>query len=150
MDDIPVVKLPDDEDIRVRFERVRAELADVKMPELPNVEDATTGRSPDLTHLDQQFEELDQRVTESKTKREGVQAAKQKLQLSDQQSSRGLGLGLAIAYMIIGLPLAGVAIGWLIDRQLHTNSWKGILTVVGLGIGITMTVLYQNRLNKKD
>ena len=150
MDDIPVVKLPDDEDIRVRFERVRAELADVKMPELPNVEDATTGRSPDLTQLDQQFEELDQRVTESKTKREGVQAAKQKLQLSDQQSSRGLGLGLAIAYMIIGLPLAGVAIGWLIDRQLHTNSWKGILTVVGLGIGITMTVLYQNRLNKKD
>ncbi len=145
----PVLKLRDDEDIRTRFERVRQELSHMPLPETQDLEMPPSGGSPELTKLDEELRILDQRAQAGKAIRDNQAKVKLKENLSDQSSARGLGLGLAMAYMIIGLPMAGVAIGWVIDNQLHTTIWKGILAVVGLAIGLAMTIQYQNRTNGK-
>ena len=149
-DSTPLIKLPEDEDIRTRFERVREELAEMKLPDLPADGPSSPSKTPELAKLDEELRLLDARASESKSLRDNAHAAKVKAGVTDQMNSRGLGLGLSIAYMIIGLPMAGVAVGWFLDRQLHTSFWKGILAVSGLTIGLAMTVMYQNRMNRKD
>jgi hypothetical protein len=51
-------------------------------------------------------------------------------------SARGLAFGLAIATSIIGLPIGGFAIGWLIELQGGDPQWKLWLGGGGAVLGI--------------
>jgi F0F1-type ATP synthase assembly protein I len=52
------------------------------------------------------------------------------------EGARGLALGLTIAYAILGLPMFGFVVGWVVDRQLDSQFWAGALTLVGAIGGI--------------
>ncbi len=64
----------------------------------------------------------------------------------DTDVSRGLGTGLSAAYAIIGLPLVGAGVGWLIDRAVGTTFIVVIGVVGGLVGGIFHAVQLSNRL----
>lgn len=73
--------------------------------------------------------------------RQAVRQAEQDLRAAKEaQDHRGLGLGLTIAYTIIGVPLAGAGIGWLSNGATGSDGWipigTGIGAVLGLGLAI--------------
>lgn len=73
----------------------------------------------------------------------------------DASSYLGLGVGLSVAYTLIGMALAGWGVGWLIDRNSGTTSnlGQGLGTLVGamfgLAAGIFTIIKAQNRNDKK-
>ncbi len=67
---------------------------------------------------------------------------------TDPETARSLGLGLSIAYTIIGAPLAGAFIGWLVDKYAGTTNGKGIGVMVGAAVGLLMAFLMMSRTNK--
>jgi len=63
----------------------------------------------------------------------------------DAESYRGLGVGLTIAYTILGFPMLGIGIGWLIDRNNPGGSAMGIGAIVGSFVGVGAAVWMLNR-----
>jgi F0F1-type ATP synthase assembly protein I len=73
--------------------------------------------------------------------------AEQELRTTGEQT-KGLGLGLTAAYLVVGVPLLFALVGWLIDRSIRSSLWIGILTTIGAVLGITMMVITINRANQ--
>jgi len=63
------------------------------------------------------------------------------------EAARGLGVGLSIAYTILGVPLVGLAIGWALDSHYQSNVFKGLGTVSGAVLGIILAFWMMNRQN---
>lgn len=61
------------------------------------------------------------------------------------EGGRNLGKGLQIAYAIIGVPLVGFGIGWLIDNQTGGTQAKGIATILGSAIAIWYAIKSANK-----
>lgn len=101
--------------------------------------------------IDAEFEErmrkLEAKVQESKAVRESEQREKKRQLASDRESARGLGVGLSIAYTIIGLPLFGYGVGYLIDNATGGDAAKGIAMMIGAVAGIGMAFVILNRQN---
>lgn len=102
--------------------------------------------------IDAEFEErmrkLEERVQESKTVREALQRETKRQLQSERESARGLGIGLSIAYTIIGLPLFGYGVGYLIDQSTGGQAAKGIAMMIGAIAGIAMAFVMLNRQEK--
>ena len=58
-----------------------------------------------------------------------------------------MGVGLAAAYAIIGLPLAGALLGWLGDNAAGT---KNVFTMVGVLLGGIVGVMHAVRLSNRQ
>lgn len=117
------------------------------------IADAAAEHRENVSGIQSEFDEQ-MRALEAKTDlvRGALQkkeAEQQRLTITNAASSRGLGLGLQIAYTIIGLPLVGILVGYFLDRSQGTHLWTGLLAVVGLGGGIALTVMFMNRTNGK-
>lgn len=101
--------------------------------------------------IDAEFEErmrkLEAKVEESKTVREAQQRESKRQMASDRESARGLGVGLSVAYTIIGLPLFGYGVGYLIDNSTGGEAAKGIAMMIGAVAGIGMAFVILNRHN---
>src|SRR6476659_90153 len=80
---------------------------------------------------------LEERLQRLKDEREGKKAMELKMTNTTAEDSRGLGVGLSIAYTFIGMPLLGALVGWLLDRALKTTFLVGLCTIVGVVIGLT-------------
>lgn len=95
--------------------------------------------------LDPEFEKrlqtVESKALEHKRKRETVAAQESKRMASDSESTRGLGVGMTVAYAILGMPLLGAAVGWLIDQRIGTSLWQGIFMLLGAVAGIAFTVI---------
>ncbi|MBL8064904.1 MAG: AtpZ/AtpI family protein [Chthonomonadaceae bacterium] len=57
------------------------------------------------------------------------------------EGGRNLGLGLQIAYAILGVPIVFFGVGWLIDRQVGGTLWQGLLTIFGAAIAVWYAVI---------
>ncbi len=105
-------------------------------------------------HMDQleseyteKFDEISQRVNQAKATREKKQAqASQKLE-KENEANKGLGYGLAIAYAVMGMPLAGLGVGYLLDKAFGTQSLQAICAGLGFILGMGYVVILSKRLN---
>ncbi len=104
--------------------------------------------------FDAEFEErlgkLHDKANLAKEIAEGKKREQQRNFASERETARGLGFGLTIAYTIIGLPLAGLFIGWLIDRSLGTTMAKGIGVIVGAALGMVMALVMLAKTNQNS
>jgi F0F1-type ATP synthase assembly protein I len=91
------------------------------------------------------LKELEARTEKAKVAREAAIAKDKRSARDDQKNSKGLGLGMTVAYMLTGVPIGGAFLGWLIDRQLHTIVWKGYCALLGAFIGLAMVIITLNR-----
>ncbi len=102
--------------------------------------------------IDAEFEEklraLEAKAQDRQSIRENQQREIKRKMTGDRDSAKGLGVGLSIAYTIIGLPLVGVVIGWFLDERSGTQVFKGIGVLVGSVLGIVATVIMLSRTNK--
>lgn len=140
MPDEPVPKPePEPDSYEAKIAEMQASAEALKAPELPDeVED----------QFDQRMKELEARASKVKAARDNQKAQEVRRERQDRDAARGLGFGLSIAYTIIGLPIFGFGIGWLIDRSTKTDHWKGLFMLAGAVIGIAMAFVMMNRQNK--
>ena len=149
--------LPDDEDIQRRFERIREELKGMDLPDLPSDEVEQLQAKANLTapgheDIDDRLRDLQEKV--KKTQSQYVNAVNKpsdKEIAESNRNSRGLAFGLTIAYLIMGMPLACAAIGWIIDWRLGTEMGKGIGCLIGATIGVIIAIrmINENAANEK-
>ncbi len=90
-------------------------------------------------------EELHARAAKLKRTMEVKQERQTEERRSDGESARGLGIGLTVAYAIIGTPLLGFGIGYLIDGNSTVKTWSGILGMIGAFAGVGYCVYILNR-----
>lgn len=99
------------------------------------------------SEFDDRMARLHDKVDKVKQDRTVKAAERDRQMRSEASSARGAGLGLTVAYMIIGVPMFGAGIGWLIDRQGGTTHWIGLCTFFGAVLGVTIAVLTLQRHN---
>lgn len=58
-----------------------------------------------------------------------------------QSSYKGLGLGLMMAYGLIGFPIVCYGIGWWIDQQVGGTLASALLTVFGMVCAVAWVVI---------
>jgi F0F1-type ATP synthase assembly protein I len=139
-------KLPGDEDIAARFERIRDQLKRLDLPELPEdeierIQKQATGPKFAQDDVESKLTELESRAQHAKGQfQTAINRPSPKSLDESNRSSRGLAFGMMIAYMIMGLPMAGVGIGALIDWRLGTVMGKGIGVLAGAVLGVTMAI----------
>lgn len=101
--------------------------------------------------IDEEFEgklrNLEARADKAKSLRQNQTREVNRKLASDREAARGLGIGISIAYTIIGLPLFGAGVGWLVDSRLGVDFWKGIGVLIGAILGIGMAFYMINRRN---
>lgn len=61
------------------------------------------------------------------------------------EQGRNLGVGLTIAYAILGAPLVGFGIGLLIDQATKGVFWRGALGLLGCCLGVGYAMVVANR-----
>jgi len=90
--------------------------------------------------IDDEFESrlkaLEDKAQAHRQVRNNQKREAERKQTSDRESARGLGVGLSIAYTIIGMPIVGLIIGWILDRGTESQTYKGLGVVVGMVLGI--------------
>ena len=146
---------PSDEEIEARLSKVIKDaeefLGPVRHDPITLMEEEEEKPSP-FGNFDPEFDEkldgFSKKVDKIKASREEQARDKERRQRGERDSSRGLGVGLTIAYMIIGLPLLGAGIGWLIDGRAGGTMWIGIGTVIGGVLGVFAAISIMNRENK--
>ncbi|MGV3615791.1 MAG: hypothetical protein ACO1SV_10700 [Fimbriimonas sp.] len=146
---------PNDEEIGARLRRVRDELSKMEgLPELPEDQIPQLGAAPTLPaapDFDERLRDLEARAEAAKQRRQGKASAEQRKIEREADSNRGLGVGLTVAYAIIGVPLFGILVGWLVDRSMGTDLFKGLGALLGSIVGVAGAVFilnrYQNRIS---
>jgi F0F1-type ATP synthase assembly protein I len=91
---------------------------------------------------------LEEKAKAHRQVRDNQQREEQRRMASDRESAKGLGMGLTVAYTLIGLPLVGVLVGWLLDEP-GSNTYKGIGVVAGVALAIFMTVFLLSRADRQ-
>lgn len=133
------------------FTALKREMADVPLGSPPeSSQTAKVGLPDEDPEFADRFNKLNERVDSYRTKKATAAHQEGKRLKSEQESSRGMGLGLSIAYTIIGLPVVMALIGWLIDQKLQTTFWKGSLAFLGMIIGVFYAVTVLNKTNKAE
>ncbi len=99
--------------------------------------------------FEQRLEAFHGRVDKMKETRQEKERDTHRTQVRDRDSARGLGIGLSIAYTIIGMPLAGAGLGWLLDRALGTQTFVGIGVLVFGALGMFVALFVLSRNDKK-
>jgi F0F1-type ATP synthase assembly protein I len=140
----------EEESTEAGFRRVQEELRAMELPEMPDdevearleaIRDRPSGEIPDfedsLTRLESRSAKA--RVVHNKAKNTEVGKAD-----SNRKSSRGLGIGLAMAYTMLGLPLVGALLGFLLNR-VFPGPWIMVGVVGGFCAGIGFALFLGNR-----
>lgn len=156
MPDEPVPRFPegpDDEEIAARLRRVRDELNQMEgLPELPEDRIPQLSPTPELPKMpdfDERLKDLEARADAAKQRRTVKANTERRKMESDAESNRGLGIGLTVAYAIIGVPLFGIGIGFALDNAMGTQVYRGVGALIGSVAGIVGAVVILNRQQNK-
>ena len=120
-------------------------------PRLKALEEAAEGLKvdPKSAEIDAEFEDrlaaFDKRLADQKTVHEARKIEAKEKATSDREATRGLGLGLSVAYAIVGVPVFGYGIGLLVDKSSGTTTWAGIGMLIGALIGIAVAIVMLSR-----
>lgn len=114
------------------------------------LEDQASGLHVEIPgELDEEFDErmqkLEEKAAAHRAMRENVKKEEARKTKSDREAAKGLGIGLSVAYTIIGLPVFGYGVGWLIARQTGSTTVAGFGMLIGAVLGIAAAILMLNR-----
>lgn len=98
--------------------------------------------------FEEKLAKFDARFQAEKTAHEARKVEQEQRMKSDRESTKGLGLGMTLAYAIVGVPVFGYFAGFAVDKSLGTNTWAGIGMLIGALIGIAAAVVMLSRQTK--
>lgn len=70
---------------------------------------------PITPEMEERLRLLEQRASQAKVKHDATRVPDPKTSTFDRESTRGVGIGLSIAYAICGAPLVCMGIGYILD-----------------------------------
>jgi F0F1-type ATP synthase assembly protein I len=140
-------ELPSEAEIRARIAAARERAARGGAPEAEPALEVPEVRAEriDDTEFQAKLAELEQKADRIRGAREAQKKDMAAAQRQEQSSARGLGVGLQLAYVLLGLPLAGAAAGFAIDQWRGTTMWKGVLCLGGAVLAIAWIALQVQR-----
>lgn len=95
------------------------------------------------------LQDFDSKIAGIRKKQADAEVQRQKDSMVAPDTGKSLGMGLTIAYTIIGMPLAGFFIGLLIDSRVGGDHWRTWLAAGGSIFGLAGAVLLLQRSSKK-
>lgn len=99
--------------------------------------------------LNDKLQEFDAKMAGIRKKQAQAEEQRQKDSMVAPDTGKSLGMGLTIAYTIIGMPLAGYIIGLLIDNRVGGDHWRTWLAAGGCLFGLGGAVLLLQRNSSK-
>ncbi len=147
---VAMTEEPEDESTEARFRRVQEELKAMELPEIPDdevdakLQDLKSRSFGELPSVDAQFESLEKRASAARVTHSKAKNAEPSRIDSDRRASRGLGLGMAMAYTMIGLPLLGIVLGFLLNK-VFPGPWIAVGVLAGFVAGVGFAVSLSNR-----
>jgi F0F1-type ATP synthase assembly protein I len=132
------------------FEKLKAELEaidpdDPEMARLQELADRPLTRTEAPQIDDDGLAAIQARADATRSRLQAQNQERERRLGQDRDAARGLGVGLAAAYAMVGLPLAGVAVGYLLDKPTGGTFWKAALTLLGAIVGIWFAAVQVNR-----
>ena len=107
---------------------------------------------PSATPPDDDFEArmagLQERGKQVEARRRAEKVEKSRQYAKEQDSAQGLGIGLTIAYAIIGAPVLGYFVGLGIDKLTHRQD-AAFFALGGVVLGFFAAIMIANRQNAK-
>lgn len=101
---------------------------------------------PVLDELDARLARLQQRAREARADHEEKKRGKRS---SLGESAHGVGYGLTIAYTILGVPMLGALIGWLLDQRTGAGQfYTGLGVIVGSVLALLAVAIQISRFEK--
>ena len=142
-------ELPSDADIEARFSKIKENLTvdlDDVDDKLEGILDKTKVPTIETDEFDEKLHALEVKAQAMKERREAQKVQAEKEVKSTQMSNEGLGIGMTLAYTVLGLPLLGGIVGMFLDKATGGNAWIVIFGMGGmvLGIGCAVFLLYRN------
>lgn len=116
-----------------------------KIEQLLDEAKATSFAGPTESENEAKLRAIQEQAKKAKQTFDKHKPEAQNSQFVGSGNGRNLGLGLQIAYAIIGVPLVGYGVGWLIDNQVGGKLWSGLLTILGATAAIWYAVKSANR-----
>jgi F0F1-type ATP synthase assembly protein I len=149
---MPEDGLPSDAEIADRLNRIKEnlypELEDVDS-KLQDILDGTEApRIPESVHDDafSKLEAIEKRAASAKVTLDKMKPQSDTITGGlDKKTSVGMGLGFTMAYTIIGTPLAGYAVGLIINKLTGAKGWEIWLVLGGGILGIIWVALVASR-----
>lgn len=141
---------PEDESTEARFRRVQEELRAMQLPDMPDDEvdarlaDIQSRPMGELPGFEDHLDSLESRAIKARGVHNRAKNAEPSKIDSDRRASKGLGIGLAMAYTMIGLPLLGIVLGFLLNRVVP-GPWIAVGVVGGFVAGIAFALFLGNR-----
>lgn len=130
---------PDAFDASVRSIEQRKEAVGTHMPENPEYE----------AELEERLRRLEHRVRKAKANEAGRAMRTDAVLKPDAESHRQLGVGLSIAYAIIGMPVVGYGLGYLLDAGKPNQLWTPWTSLAGCLLGVIYALFVLNRENQR-
>jgi F0F1-type ATP synthase assembly protein I len=149
---MPDDQLPTDDEINARFEKLKEKLhvdledVDDKLEQI--LSGTEVPKVPETVHDEMlsRLESIEQRAASAKQTLDKTKPQSNSLSGGmDQKSALGMGMGLTMAYTIVGTPLAGYGAGLLINKATGANGWQIWLTLLGAIIGIGWVAMVSSR-----
>jgi F0F1-type ATP synthase assembly protein I len=145
--------MADDDKLIDRDGNVDEEELDRRIRDLGLDESPAEQAKEKVERIDDDFElrlrQLEDRAAKHRVIREGKKQEETRKRVNDAESAKGLGVGLSLAYTIIGTPIIGIAIGWLIDLQTGTQNYRSIGAIAGMILGIFAAIVIFNKSNRQ-
>lgn len=102
---------------------------------------------PITPEMEERLRQLEERASKAKTKHDATRVPDPKTSSFDRESTRGMGIGLSIAYAICGAPLALMGIGWLIDNMVGGGGT--LFRILGFLIGGIGAIAYAVKVSSR-
>ncbi len=127
-----------------------SESSDCKAKMEKIADDLQVERLPDEIDagLHQEIEAIKQEAIKKREELQSAKRKKEKQEQLDRDAARGLGIGLSVAYTILGLPMAGLGIGYLLDKSLNSTAWVPVGVLTGSVLGVAMAIFMINKQQK--
>lgn len=114
-----------------------------------NPEDSTRFPEPPAAdEVEDRIRDIEQRAAAAKRKHGSVRETDQKSAMISKDTARGIGVGMSIAYAILGVPMVGMGIGWIFDARIGDGSgtlWR----LVGFLIGAIGAIGYAIKVSSR-
>jgi F0F1-type ATP synthase assembly protein I len=152
MSDEPIKpQMPSDEEIEARLSKIKENLTtdlDDADERLAGILDKTHVPKIETDEFDDKLKALEAKAQDLKEKRERQKIQAEKEIQSTQESNAGLGMGMTIAYVIIGVPVAGGLIGMLLNKLTGSTFWLTLFGMGGVVLGLGFAVYLATKNNQ--
>ena len=146
----PTPEEPEDESTEARFRRVQEELRAMELPDMPDDEvdarlaEISSRPVGDLPQFADPLDALERRAAQGRALHSKAMNADSRKLDSDRRATKGLGVGMAMAYTMLGLPLLGLGLGYLLNR-VFPGPWIALGVVAGFVAGVAFALALGNR-----